>query len=201
MRPARAAGSRESADQHPPQRAGEWLYESPTELRAIADREWIAVSDERWQIHLPATLPRTMTATPELRSLVGARLLLTTSRDQEFITAQLQLANQVIIDLGANAHHAVLLELARVALEDRRASPWLEPDEIGWIQRAELVRRLGLGNVEHLNVMICRLRQQLIGRAIENATSIVQSRPRTGNLRLAVLDVEIRGAGAPRNAR
>ncbi len=176
--------------------AGEWICESGTVPRSIVDREQIEVGGERWQVHIPATLAPTRTGAPGLRDLSEASLLLTCSLDQEYITAELRFADGASIDLEARAHHALLLELARVVLDDRQAG--LDCNEVGWVGRNELAAKLGLDSVQHLNVFINRLRQQLSDCAIANARSIIEARRRTGNVRLGLSRVEIRGGIPPR---
>ena len=117
------------------------------------------------------------------------------SRDEEYV-ALVARGEHHVIDLGARAHHNVLLTLARSRLEDRkvrqaaeRGAPPPESSE-GWVYQDELADRLAIDET-HLNVAVFRCRRQLAEAGIVGAASIIERRRPTRELRLGVSRIEI----------
>lgn len=125
-------------------------------------------------------------------TLASAALLVCTDRTEEHIHATLTLSTGTAVPLGARAHHAALLELARARLADRAHA--IPAALEGWIECNQLAARLGV-EVKHLNIMIHRLRVQLAALGVVDAAAIVERRARTGLLRLGVAAVEVRSEG------
>lgn len=106
--------------------------------------------------------------------LTAAVLLVRTDRMQEYICATLTLPTGVVWQLGARAHHVVLLALARARLADRGHGS--SPEREGWVHADPLAARLGV-DVQHLNIMIHRIRTQLAALGFADAAAIVEHPP------------------------
>lgn len=165
--------------------AGEWHAEHEGERQPVEDREVLRIAG-RWRLFLPSTpLPQT-----ELGSerLADARLVIRHDLTEEYVTATLAPRSGASIDLRSYSHLVVLLELARVRLEDRRRG--IGPAQEGWVHREELSRRLGR-DVGHINIMIFRLRKQLTDADLMDSANIIERMARTGMLRVGVVDVRV----------
>jgi hypothetical protein len=115
------------------------------------------------------------------------KLELRHSLHEEFITAEIRQHGRVF-DLGARAHHGLLLELARARLRDRGAG--LCAGEEGWMHMCELSQRLGL-EPPHLNVHIHRIRRQLRKLGYPETRLLIERRCGCGELRVGVSELEI----------
>jgi hypothetical protein len=121
---------------------------------------------------------RTAAAGPGALTLEALSLEFRVSLDEEHVELELVAEGQRL-PLKPRAHTYMLLTLAR-----RRLSEQALPErERGWVYQDELVRMLAV-DPRHLNVMICRARQQLASRGVRGAERVVERRPGTRQLRL-----------------
>lgn len=162
----------------------EWLAEDDTGLRPVRDQEIMLVAGTPWRLVIPEIVPHTITAAPG-RFTAGLALRLRVSRDQEFVEVDLR-ADTGWITLAPRAYHYMLVVLAEERLADATASR----AERGWIHLDTLAAKLGQ-EPRTLNVHVCRLRQQLGQLGFDEAATIIERRPSTGQLRLGTDAVEL----------
>ncbi len=131
---------------------------------------------------------------PDLSTLT---LRFAVSRNEEYVALTARDDHRTI-DLGARAHHLVLLALARSRLADRKARVASPADpratrsegSEGWIYLDELAAQLAMDET-HLNVAVFRSRRHLARVGILGAAGIVERRRLTHEIRLGVARVEI----------
>jgi hypothetical protein len=174
--------------------AGDWILENRGEAARIADRATVRAGSRGYVIRIPELIAATWDSSSPAPHLGGLTLQFSVSRDEEYIALTARGDNHVI-DLGARAHHQVLLALARSRLEDRRAwasSGGSSPPESseGWVYQDELAQRLAMDET-HLNVAVFRCRRQFAEAGIIGAASIIERRRPTREVRLGVSRVEV----------
>lgn len=161
-----------------------WFAEDDTGLRPVSDQEIILTGDTPWRLAVPEIVPRTITAAPG-RFIAGLALRLRVSRDQEYVEVSVR-ADTDWITLAPRAYHYMLVVLAEERLADATASR----ADRGWLHMEDLADKLGQ-EPRTLNVHVCRLRQQLGQLGFDEAASIVERRPGTGQIRLGTDAVEL----------
>jgi len=174
--------------------SGDWVLEQAGEAARVADRRTVRVSGREFVLRVPDLIAATWdnnSPSPHLAALV---FRFSVSRDEEYVALTARDEHHVI-DLGARAHHLVLLTLARSRLEDRQARPDAErgkPPESaeGWVYQDELASKLAIDET-HLNVAVFRCRRQLAEAGIIGAASIIERRRPTREVRLGVSRIEI----------
>lgn len=124
-------------------------------------------------------------------------LCFSVSRDEEHVALTARDEHRTI-DLGARAHHLVLLALARSRLADRASrstsssaphSPRPDGSE-GWVYFDELADKLAMGE-PHVNVAVHRIRRQLSRAGVVDAASVIERRRMTREIRVGVARIEI----------
>lgn len=168
--------------------AGDWVLDSDGATERIADGREVAVAGRRFTLHLPDVVPPTWEANEAPLSLERLSLRFRVSRDEEYIELTAS-AEGRSVELGARAHHALLLELARVRLQEQKEAPGQDTSH-GWIYLEELLQRLAIDE-PHLNVAIYRCRQHLAAAGILGAAGIVERRKPTRQLRIGVARLEL----------
>lgn len=168
---------------------GEWVLERDGAAERTADGREIPAGGRRFTLHLPDVVDSTWDAAAVVPSLDAVALRMSVSRDEEFVSAAV-LAGGRTIDLGARAHHALLLALARARLGDGHPEAALPGTSQGWLYNDDLARDLGLDEM-HLNVAVYRCRQQVAGAGVAGAAGIIERRKPTRQLRLGIARVEI----------
>jgi len=176
--------------------AGEWVIEQGGETSRVLDRQTVTAGEQEFLLRVPdmiaATWDNSSPAAPHLRALT---LRFSVSRDEEYVALTARGEHQVI-DLGARAHHNVLLLLARSRLADRQSASAATggaptPDTAeGWVYQDELADKLAIDE-NHLNVAVFRCRRQLAEAGIVGAADIVERRRPTREVRLGVSKIEI----------
>lgn len=172
---------------------GDWVLEQAGEKSRVADRQTIRVGSREFVLRVPDLIAATWDNTSPAPHLRALTLRFKVSRDEEYVALTAH-ADHRVIDLGARAHHAVLLVLARSRLDDRksatpRANETPESAE-GWVYQDELADKLAIDE-NHLNVAIFRCRRQLAEAGIVGAADIVERRRPTREVRLGVSKIEI----------
>jgi hypothetical protein len=176
---------------------GEWVVEQSGEATRIADRGSVRAAGRDFIIRVPELIAATWDVGAPAPHLGALTWCFSVSRDEEYVALRARDAVHVI-DLGARAHHQVLLTLARSRLEDRKArtastaergSPPPESSE-GWVYQDELADKLAMDET-HLNVAVFRCRRQLAEAGILGAASIIERRRPTREVRLGVARIEI----------
>lgn len=166
---------------------GTWFVEDDEGRRSTEDRDIHRVDGMRWRVYLPSELPRTV-GTRVSMPVEDTQLLIRHDQTEEHIVAELRAQQGAYVELGSRAHHVLLLELARARLHDRARC--IVPAEEGWIHREELSERLKI-DVNHVNIMIHRLRRQLAELGVNDGLNMVQRRARSGLLRLGPSQVQV----------
>jgi len=171
---------------------GDWVVEQGGEPARIADRSTVRAGGRDYLLRVPDMIAPTWDASSPAPHLAALTLRFAVSRDEEYVALTAR-SDHHAIDLGARAHHAVLLSLARSRLEDRNARQATgapaESSE-GWVYQDELAHQLAIDET-HLNVAVFRCRRQLAEAGIIGAASIVERRRPTRELRLGVSRIEI----------
>ncbi len=176
--------------------AGDWVVEQHGEAARIADRSTVRVGGRDFLLRVPDLIAATWDNSSPAPHLAALTLQFSVSRDEEYVALKVR-GDHHAIDLGARAHHAVLLLLARSRLEDRktamstgeRGAPLPDSAE-GWVYQDELANKLAIDET-HLNVAVFRCRRQLAEAGIVGAASIIERRRPTRELRLGVARIEI----------
>ena len=175
--------------------AGEWMIEREGGPERAMDGREVSAGGQRFTLHLPDVVAPTWEGEALAPSLEQLSLRFTVSRDEEFIEV-MALALGRTLELGARAHHAVLLALARARRQDQQeASRAQAPSRLpetshGWLYLEDLAQSLRLDE-PHLNVAVYRCRQQLASAGVIGAAGIIERRKPTRQLRLGVARFDI----------
>lgn len=175
---------------------GDWMIEQGGETARFADRATVHAGGHDFLLRVPDLIAATWDISAPAPHLAALTLRFSVSRDEEYI-ALMARGEHHDIDLGARAHHQVLLMLARSRLEDRkskppaggRGAPASDSSE-GWVYQDELAHKLAMDET-HLNVAVFRCRRQLAEAGIIGAASIIERRRSTREVRLGVARIEI----------
>jgi hypothetical protein len=111
-----------------------------------------------------------------------AHLVFTVARDEERVHVRMHIGESTI-DLGARAHHYLLVTLARRRLEDR-AQGYSEA-ACGWVDHEDMSHDPRMSGPQ-LNIDVFRIRRQLAGAEVIDAVGIVERRPMSRQLRIGV---------------
>jgi FHA domain len=175
--------------------AGDWVLEHGGESTRIADRASVRAGGRDFILRVPELTAATWDISSPAPHLGALTLRFAVSRDEEYIALTAR-GEHHVIDLGARAHHQVLLTLARSRLEDRKAfgapaASRAPPESAeGWVYQDELAQKLAIDET-HLNVAVFRCRRQLAEAGIIGAASIIERRRPTREVRLGVSRIEI----------
>ena len=176
--------------------SGHWVVEQGGETARIADRATVRAGRRDYLLRVPDVIAPTWDNSSPAPHLATLTLQFSVSRDEEYVALTAR-GDHHVIDLGARAHHNVLLMLARSRLEDRKARAaaaerGAAPPESseGWVYQDELAEQLAIDET-HLNVAVFRCRRQLAEAGIIGAASIIERRRPTRELRLGVPRIEI----------
>ncbi|HEY0194759.1 MAG TPA: FHA domain-containing protein [Kofleriaceae bacterium] len=171
--------------------AGDWIAEQNGDASRIKDGATVHVAGADYTLRVPDLTSQTWDSLAPILTLGTMTARFEVSRDEEYIALSMRDGRQVL-DLGARAHHVVLLCLARSRLEDRgrpAAEPLPESAE-GWVYQDELASKLAIDET-HLNVAVFRCRKQLAEAGIVDAASIIERRRPTREVRLGMARIEI----------
>lgn len=176
---------------------GDWVLEHGGEASRVADRATVRAGGRDFILRVPDVIAATWDISSPAPNLGGLTLCFSVSRDEEYVALTAR-DDHHAIDLGARAHHLVLLMLARSRLEDRKAgaasatAPQTTPTDSaeGWVYQDELADKLAMDET-HLNVAVFRCRRQLAEAGIVGAAGIIERRRPTREVRLGVARIEI----------
>jgi len=168
--------------------SGEWVLEHGGEVARVADRSAVHAAGRDFVVRVPDQIAVTQDINSEAPHLAALTLCFSVSRDEEYVALTAR-GDRHVIDLGARAHHSVLLMLARSRLEDRKARSGSDSSE-GWVYQDDLAGKLAIDET-HLNVAVFRCRRQLAEAGILGAAGIIERRRPTREVRLGVSRIEI----------
>ena len=166
---------------------GDWVIDRAGETSRLADRTSVRVGGRDYLVRVPDQIAVTLDIHSDAPHLAGLTFCFRVSRDEEYVALTAR-GDRHTIDLGARAHHAVLLALARSRLEDR-AGHAAESAE-GWVYQDDLASKLAMDET-HLNVAVFRCRRQLAEAGIVGAAAIVERRRPTREVRIGVARIEV----------
>jgi len=176
--------------------AGDWVLEAAGETARVTDGSIVRAGGREFTLRVPDLIAATWDNRSPAPHLGGLTFRFSVSRDEEYVALTAR-GDHHTIDLGARAHHAVLLMLARNRLEDRaaRTTPaagraGLPESSEGWVYQDELADKLAMDET-HLNVAVFRCRRQLAEAGIIDAARIIERRRPTREVRLGVARIEI----------
>lgn len=153
---------------------GSWLPDDGSE-QPIRDGVTIPVSGERWRIHLPSQVDPTIDARPR-----PIWLRFKVSRDEEYVEINVEDGDKQTL-LRPRSFNYLLLTLARHRLNDSD----LPATSRGWVEQDDLATSLRI-EPRTINVQLYRARQALGQVRVDLATSLVERRNRTGQLRFGL---------------
>lgn len=164
---------------------GRWQLESDEGARQVADLEEVAIAGQVFRLYLPEALERT--TLEEACTLETATLRIAHTRDEEHVQVAIHSAG-LQVDLGARAHHYLLLLLARVRLED--AEKGVPEDKRGWIHRDVLLDMLRVDR-KALNLQVYRIRDAMSRAGVIDPGEVVERRRGNHQLRLGMERVQV----------
>ncbi len=166
---------------------GAWVLEDDSP-RPVADLDLVLIGGARWRLYLPTVIAPTVATQPPIA------LTFDVSPDEEHVTVHVAHGGRTTT-LPPRSHHYLLLTLARL----RTSEVHLPPSERGWVTRHALARALRCDPAT-VNVQLHRLRQDLGRHEIVGATSLLESRARTGQVRIGAEHLAVRRSAADPNA-
>ncbi|APR78464.1 FHA domain protein [Minicystis rosea] len=167
---------------------GAWIAEIDGEARPTRDGEVLQIAGQSYVIHLPMAGQGTADAEGVSTTLDEVALSLRVSRDEEHVEVALAKRGNARV-LTPRSHHYTLLTLARARLRDEAAPVLAEPQR-GWVFVDDLCRSLTIDE-SRLNVEIYRIRQDFAAVGLADATSVVERRRGSRQVRLGTARLSI----------
>lgn len=167
---------------------GGWTGEFDGEQRPVLDGETLSIEGSAWRLSLPIPLEPTLDASVGGGTLAQVQLRVGVSRDEEHVEVSLGRSGRWE-NLGARAHHHLILQLARARLSDQ-AQAGLSAGEHGWRYADDVCRMLAIEDLR-LNTEIYRARKELLAAGVQGASQLVERRRSTRSLRLGTAAVEV----------
>jgi hypothetical protein len=160
----------------------------------VAERAAVSAGGRDSLLRVPGVIAAARDSLSPALDLGTLTLRFSVSRDEEYVELTAR-DDRRAIDLGARAHHLVLLALARSRHEDRKARAASPADlragfSEGWVYLDELAANLAVDEA-YLNVAVFRSRRQLAQAGVLGAVRIVERRRLTREIRLGVARIEI----------
>lgn len=160
---------------------GTWQAETTAGCRAVEDGEVLDVDGQAWKLHLPTTLEPTVDVDQRAPTFGDLQLTFSVSSDEEDVEMVVRHEGRPL-ELGARAHHFVLLLLARARIEDAE-QPGLSEAEHGWRYVEDVCQMLRVDDLR-LNTAIYRARKELGAMGVRGAPQLVERRRSSRSLRL-----------------
>lgn len=168
--------------------SGQWVCEENDSIRPVADGQTFSVAGEPWRLRTETPVDATYESVAVGPALQSLQLNFRVSADEEHVRLDATLANHHF-DVAPRAHHYLLLVLARARLADMQAAPEASASH-GWVHHEQLSKMLRKSPL-HINVEIHRARQQFAELGIAGASSLVERRRDTGELRIGCAQLSI----------
>lgn len=159
---------------------GQWVMEQGYEAQIVEAGFQVQAGGKLWTLDLPQHVAPTAAAPKESTTLSFGELniVFKVSSDEENVLLDLQWQGHVR-QIPHRAQNYLLLTLARARQKDRD----MEPAEMGWCYRDDLIRGLRIPE-NQFNVAIFRARQHLSRAGVIGAKSVVERRRGSTQLRL-----------------
>lgn len=166
-----------------------WQLERDAAIEQATDGQELALGSTSYRLLLPRSAVRGSLPSTLDTVAVGpdeVRIRLDVSRDGEHVEMTAILPDRKV-ELGARAHHFVLLALARARAQDARAGG--PGSEQGWLYVDELCRMLRI-DLSQLNLYLFRARKQLAEEGIPGALGAFERRRLSRQIRLLGYQLE-----------
>jgi hypothetical protein len=109
------------------------------------------------------------------------------SSDEDFVELSLEYP-QRSVPLGSRSHNYLLLTLARQRLADRAAG--LAEPSCGWMDKEQLADGFKI-TPQQVDGEVFRIRKHFSQHGLPEATTIIERRPRTKQIRVGVAELQV----------
>ena len=168
---------------------GRWLCENLSGVVELNTGDKIATSLGVWLFVGVDDVESTMPVHQEVNKSHEVQAIFVASKNEEHVALTISGSNGSY-DLGERTHHELMLYLARKRLSDRKTG--VVESEQGWVDKELLSQQTGLDE-KHINILIYRLRQQLILADSSHLKLLQVVERRRGALRFALGEICISG--------
>jgi len=166
---------------------GLWKLERPdAPVTNIEDGHVFDAAGQRWRFCSPRSAGPTATAEHTNEDCFSV-LCFAVSRDEEFVEVSLERRSGTI-GLGSRAHNYLLLLLARARKADQVAD--LPETSCGWVYKEDLAESLRM-TPQQIDGEVFRIRKHFGQHGLDEASTIIERRPRTKQLRLGPSRIRI----------
>jgi hypothetical protein len=166
---------------------GGWKVEQANgELESLVDGQIIECAGQKFRFCCPTS----SSATEALSvARVGAAPLLhfAVSSDEDFVELTLEYPERRVA-LGSRSHNYLMLTLARRMLADRAAQ--LPDASCGWMDKDALADGFKM-TPQQVDGEVFRIRKHFTQHGLPEATTVIERRPRTRQIRLGLMQVRI----------
>lgn len=171
-----------------------WQLRREGEASPASDGQRLVIGARVFELCLPGVLAPTMPVDFSIQQLRSARrvssvaLEIGVSADEEYVELVVLLEGDGH-PVPPEAHHDLLLVLARRRLEDRADDA--AESEAGWVYSADLRKMLRVSANQH-HVMAHRCRRELEALDVVDAAELLEKRTTSRQVRLGVEDLTVR---------
>jgi len=162
-----------------------WMISQDDEDVPLEDGQRVQVAGESWVIGLPEVIEGTIEARKSAFTLDDVALRFAVSGDEEYVELTVVVGGVAHL-LKPRSHHYTLLLLARSRMEDAAAG--VGGREEGWLYTSELAKMLRASH-NQIYVGLHRARKELDALKVRDASSLVEKRTTTRQVRLGVSEL------------
>jgi hypothetical protein len=170
-----------------------WVLEDHDGTRTpVSSGDVFEVTGAAWRFTVPSIVPSPTCLASSMINLDVNRIHLSfrVSLNEETVAVQLH-AEGIVRDAGSRAFNYLLLTLARRRLEDMKDG---HPEgECGWFDCSDFAHDEAMAPSQ-VALDVCRIRKHFAKLGVAEASRIIERRPRTGLLRLAISSLSVSGA-------
>jgi hypothetical protein len=167
-------------------RDGLWKIEDEQgAIKALRQGQSIELVGRSWRFSSPDAVGSTEAVLADAPPPV--QLTFRVSLDEEHVEL-LVVRGERILELGARSHNYLLLQLARARMRDERDG--ISDTSAGWVYREDLERALA-ADAARLNIDVFRIREHFSKFGLHDCLTIIERRPRTGQLRIGTGKLQI----------
>jgi len=167
-----------------------WKLEHPNgELETVVDGQIIECDGRQFRFCWPSSAGATETLSVKPRGS-SPTLHFAVSSDEDFVELTLRYAERKVA-LGSRSHNYLLLTLARQMLADREQQ--LPEASCGWMDKDTLADGFKM-TPQQVDGEVFRIRKHFAQHGLPESTTIIERRPRTKQIRLGLVDVQIERA-------